>query len=93
MCSNLITLYSELLQHHNVLSELKLTEAGSSLQLKINEVYIYGKPGKVIKVENSPMCMLWDTIEPNITYDDSGAVEYMALNIYRGDEYIGEILL
>lgn len=27
------------------------------------------------------------------TSDDSGAVEYMALNIYRSDEYIEEVLL
>lgn len=94
MFSNLITLYSELLQHNAILRELKLTETGDgSLQLKINDVYIYDKPGKVIRTENNPMCILWDNIEPNIVYDDEGSVDYAAINIYKDNNLIGEILL
>lgn len=96
MFKDLRAIYVALLPHRAILDELSITESSDgSTVLKVNNVYLSDTPTTTIRSENSPVIIHWDEVDINICYEDvsSSVVEYSAINIYKDNNLIGEILL
>lgn len=96
MLNDLRAIYTALLPHKTILDELSITESSNgSTVLRVNNVYLSDTPTKTIRSEGSSVVVHWDEVELNICYEDvsSSVVEYSAINIYKDNNLIGEILL